>query len=41
MLGRFEKFYSDREAQTIEGEETYRARLLSLPLITKFTIKGF
>ena len=27
---RFEKFYSDREAHMIEGEERYHAKLLSL-----------
>ena len=30
MLGRFEKFYSDKEAQMIKGEERYCAKLLSL-----------
>ena len=31
LLGRFEKFYdSNKEAQMIEGEERYHAKLLSL-----------
>ena len=30
VLGRFEKFYSDREAQMIEGEDRHHTKLLSL-----------
>jgi len=38
---RFEKFYSDKEAQLIEGEGRYQAKLLSLLRIIEFTMKEF
>ena len=34
LLGRFEKFYQDREVQMIEGEERYHIKLLGLLRIT-------
>ena len=34
LLGRLEKFYSDRKTWMIEGEERYHAKLLSLLWIT-------
>ena len=37
LLGRFEKFYdSNKEAQMIEGEERYHAKLLLLPLYCNY-----
>ena len=39
LLGRFEKFYSNREAQMIEGEKRYCVKLLSLLRIKIFTMK--
>ena len=30
IIERFEKFYLDREAQMLEGEERYNSKLLSL-----------
>ena len=39
LLGRFEKFYSDREAQMIKEEKKYCAKLLSLLWTTKFIMK--
>lgn len=39
-MGRFEKYYLDKETYMIEGEARYYAKLLSLLRITEFTMKG-
>ena len=40
-MGRFKKFYSDREAQMIEWEGWYHGKLSSLLRIIEFTLNGF